>query len=208
MITSPQEYKDLYYAITDPNNKEYYITIPSDEPVYEINLDTREVQTPEFLSVLEDHNSEIIWFKVNRFHDDFDLYGSTCWIQYRNALKEEYVCVSIPKVIKESDHDMLYIPWPINSPVTKAAGNVEFSFQFYKLSEDKQRMYYSIHTKPAIGKILYGMHIDPLKFIEDGGTDDSEINPQYSEFMRLFQQLAEDYSEVQKGFELYWTEVR
>lgn len=43
MITSPQEYESLYYAINDPNNLDTYITIPYDEPIYEINLNTREV---------------------------------------------------------------------------------------------------------------------------------------------------------------------
>lgn len=206
MITSPEEYKELYYTITDPNNRKYYTIIPADEPIYEINLDTREVKAPEFLSVLEDHNAEVIWFKTNRFHDDFDLFGATCWIQYRNALKEEYVCVTIPKVIAESDHDMLYIPWPINSPVAKAAGKVEFSFQFFKLSEDNQRVYYSIHTKPANSKILHGMHVNPDAFLE-GGMDDSEINPQYSEFMRMYMQLTEDYSNLQKET-IYWLEPK
>lgn len=127
MITSKKEYDELLYVINDPNNltdEAVYYRIPSDEPIYKINLDTREVEAPEFLSVLEDHNSEVIWFKVDRFYDDFDLYGSTCWIQYVNALNESYVSVSIPKVIKESNHDVLYFPWSINSAVSRAAGNV------------------------------------------------------------------------------------
>lgn len=208
MITSPQEYAELLYAINDPNSEEYYIRIPVNEPIYNIDLNTREVETPEFLSVLEDHNSEIIWFKVDRFYDDFDLYGSTCWIQYKNALQEDYVSIVIPKVIKESNHDVLYIPWAINSPVTKAAGKVEFAFQFFKLSEDKQRVFYSLHTKPASGKILHGLHINPLEFIEGGGVGDSEMSPQYTELMKLLQKLSEDYSKLEKDYELYWIEVQ
>lgn len=140
MITSEKEYNELLYVLKDPNNltdEPIYYRIPASEPVYNINLDTREVEAPEFLSVLEDHNAEVIWFKMDRFHDDVDLYDSTCWIQYKNALNETYVCVSVPKVIKESNHDTLYMPWPISGPATKAAGKITFSFQFFKMKEDK-----------------------------------------------------------------------
>lgn len=209
MKTSQKEYNELLYAINDPNNltnEPIYYRIPADEPVYKIDLEKREIEAPEFLSVLEDHNAEVIWFKVDRFFDDVDLYGTTCWIQYINALKEEYVAVTIPKVIEDNDHSVLYIPWPINNAVAKAAGNVNFSFQFYKMGEDK-KIYFSLHTKPAISKILHGLHVDPAKFIEDGGVDDSQINPQYSEFLRMYQELTQAYSTLSKDYELYWIEA-
>ena len=53
------------------------------------------------------------------------------------------------------------------------------------MGEDK-KIYFSLHTKPATSKILHGLHVDPAKFIEDGGVDDSQINPQYSEFLRMY----------------------
>ena len=126
-----KEYLGLQYLINDPNalNKEpVYYRIPLDETVYQIDLNKREIQAPEFLSVLEDHNAEVIWFKVDRFHDDFDLNGCSCWIQYKNALKEDYISFTIPKVIDDNDHNTLYIPWTIAGPVTKASGDVSFSF--------------------------------------------------------------------------------
>lgn len=209
MKTSQKEYNELLYAINDPNNltnEPIYYRIPADEPVYKIDLEKREIEAPEFLSVLEDHNAEVIWFKVDRFFDDVDLYGTTCWIQYINALKEEYVAVTIPKVIEDNDHSVLYIPWPINNAVAKAAGNVNFSFQFYKMGEDK-KLYFSLHTKPATSKILHGLHVDPAKFIEDGNGDDSQINPQYSEFLRMYQELTQAYSTLSKDYELYWIEA-
>ena len=208
MITSKEEYSELLYLINDPNNSgddPIYYRIPADEPIYNIDLNTREIEVPEFLSVLEDHNAEVIWFKVNRFFDDVDLFDSTCWIQYRNALKEEHVAVTIPRVIVESNHDVLYIPWPINSAVAKAAGSVTFSFQFFKLGEDK-KVYFSIHTKPATSKILHGLHVDLDKFLENE-MDDSTIDPQYSEFIKMYQKLTEDYSKLSKAYEMYWIEV-
>lgn len=208
MKTSQKEYNELLYVINDPNNlnsKDIYYRIPSDEPIYSINLDTRDIEAPEFLSVQEDHNAEVVWFKVDRFYDDVDLFDATCWIQYKNALGESYVCVTFPKVIKESNHDVLYLPWPIYGPAAKAAGNVSFSFQFFKIGEDK-KVHFSLHTKPATSKILFGLHVDLDEFLE-GNIDDSEINPQYSEFIKMFQELTNKYDKLSKKYELYWLEA-
>lgn len=209
MKTSEKEYNELLYVVQDPNNlinEPVYYRIPVDEPIYTIDLNTREIEAPEFLSVTDDHNAEVIWFKVERFFDDVDLYGTTCWIQYINALKEDYVTVTIPRVIEDNNHNTLYIPWPIHGPATKAAGNITFSFQFFKIGENK-KVYFSLHTKPATSKILYGLHIDPVKFIENGEVDDSQIDPQYSEFLRMYQELTQAYTTLSKDYELYWLEA-
>jgi hypothetical protein len=111
----------------------------------EINLNSREFELGEFkdfLGMATDHRAGTVWFKVDRFYDDVDLFGATCWIQYRNALGEDYVAVALPKVIRESDHDMLYIPWPICSPATKAAGDITFSFRFFKIGESKKVLFF------------------------------------------------------------------
>lgn len=209
MKTSQKEYNELLYVLQDPNNHfntpETYYRIPADEPIYNIDLNTRSVEAPEFLSVLSDHNAEVVWFKVNRFYDDVDLFGATCWIQYKNALGEEFVSVTLPKVIKESSHDVLYIPWPICGPATKASGNVTFSFQFFKISESK-KVSFSIHTKPATSKILFGLHITPDEFLEDK-LDDSKIDPQYSEFMEMYRVLTDAYTTLTQDYNLYWLEV-
>ena len=205
MKTSQKEYNELLYVINDPNNltdEPVYYRIPASEPVYEIDLDSRSIQAPEFLSVLEDHNAEVIWFKVNRFFDDVDLYNATCWIHYKNAVGEDYVAVSVPRVIEDSNHDILYLPWPICSPATKASGNVTFSLQFFKLGEDK-KVHFSLHTKPATSKVLYGLHVEPDEFIKDE-MDESKIDPQYSEFMKMFQELTAAYSKLSGEYELYW----
>lgn len=217
MITSKNEYNELLYAINDPNNivqipGGVYFRIPKDEPVYNIDLNTREVETPKFLSVLEDHNAEIIWFKVDRFYDDVDLYNATCWIIYKNALGEDHLTITTPKVLEPSNHDILYIPWAIAGAATKAAGKITFSFQFFKVKEgtkdtplqDKNNVYYLLHTKPATSQILHGMHIDPFK--EETG-EDFEQDPQFSELKRTLMELSSAYDRLSKDYELYWITV-
>lgn len=207
MITPEKEYNELLYVINDPNNvgtEPTYYRIPYNEPIYNIDLNTRTIEAPEFLSVLEDHNAEVVWFKVDRFYDDVDLYGCSCWVQFKNALKEEYISVTIPKVIAESNHDILYIPWPITGPATKAAGTVEFSFQFFKLSEDKKRIFYNINTKSASSKILYGLHVDPLG---EDVENEADNNPQLTEIESLLRTVLDNYQKDLKDYNLYWLQV-
>lgn len=187
----------------EPENR-YHYRIPPGEQVYKIDLDSRDIEAPKFLSVFMDNDAEVIWFSVDRFHDDVDLYGATCYILYKNALNEQFVCVTVPQVIPESNHDKMYIPWPVGISATKAAGKVTFSFQFFKLSEDEQTVYYSINTKPATSQVLNGLHVDP---VDDFIEYDSNINPQYSEFLTTFNKLATDYSTLSKDYNLYWLEM-
>ncbi len=102
MIVSPKEYSDLLYRLNDPNLFANMIQIPDDERIYEINLNTREIEAPEFLSVSSEHNAEIIWFKMDRFFDNIDLYNATCWIQFINANGEELFCAA-PLTIEKSN---------------------------------------------------------------------------------------------------------
>lgn len=200
MGNSPQE---LFYSLTNDNSLangiELYYTISPDEPIYKIDLNTRDVETPEFLSVLEDHNAEVVWFKVDRFHDDVDLYGTTCWIQYKNAEKEEYITASIPRAIDDNNHNMLYIPWPITGPATRAAGPIEFSFQFFKLDETKKKVLFSLHTKTVKSKILYGLHINPLDSINY-----DEVK--YERLAKMLETISSQYDEIKKEYNLYWYE--
>lgn len=183
-------------------SRQYY-AIRSDETIYKIDLNSRTVEVPQFLSVYKDHNAEVVWFSVDRFYDDIDLFGSTCYIQYKNALNEQHISIVIPQVIKETDHDMLYIPWPITSAATKGTGNITFAFQFFKLSDNKTDINYSINTKPVTSKILNGLHVDAL---DEEVEDDNNYNPTYSELMATLNRLAEDYSHFAKEFNIYWLE--
>ena len=73
MITAREDYLDLLYRVQDPNRQDKIIKLPADEPIYEIDLDSRTIKAPKFLSVEYDHNSETIYFSVDRFFDNIDL---------------------------------------------------------------------------------------------------------------------------------------
>jgi hypothetical protein len=101
---------------------------------------------------------------------------------------------------------MLYIPWPICGPATKASGKIEFAFNFFRMSENGERVQYSINTKPATSKILHGMSINPVEFLENGTTD-AEENQKYAELELLLRNLTSAYTKLESDYELYWIEV-
>jgi hypothetical protein len=101
MIVTPQEYNSLLHQLADPNNNLYdetaqeiyrkaYIRIPKDEKIYNIDLNTRKIEAPDYIGVETDENVEIIWFKFDRYYENLDLYNGACWIQYINANKQKF----------------------------------------------------------------------------------------------------------------------
>ena len=137
MILSPQECNELLLKLRDPNQFAHLIRIPENEPIYQIDLDQRKIEAPAYLSVETDQNAEIIWFKVDRFYDNIDLYSGVAWIQYINADKEERLYAA-PLLVgtEQFGNEQILIPWAIGKEVANTAGTIQFSFQFFKLSED------------------------------------------------------------------------
>jgi hypothetical protein len=190
--------EDLMAEIMAPIGTDvYHYIIPKDQnKIYNIDLNTRTIEVPQFLSVTEDHNSSVIWFKVDRFYDDIDLYGASCWIQYKNSLKQEFICTTIPKPFAHDSHDALYIPWPISRAATEGSGTVEFSIRFFKLSENVEettdengeskelrKVIYSLNTKPAKGKILDTLQVGPYSGFFNSDIDENKFLPQRKELI-------------------------
>jgi len=208
MKVSPQEYNSLLGRLIDPNEYTNFLRIPADEPIYEIDLNQRKINVPEFLSVEEDHNAEIIWFKTDRFYDNIDLYESTCWIQYVNANNEEYFYAA-PIIIgaQEFGNEQILIPWAISKEVAKATGVISFSFQFFKLSEDKNRFLYVLNTQVAKSKILAGLRVDPLAFLTDDEKEESDFLPQREWLTNEITRLHDAYSTLSGDYKLYWIDL-
>ena len=208
MKVSPQEYNSLLGRLIDPNEYTNFLRIPADEPIYEIDLNQRKINVPEFLSVEEDHNAEIIWIKTDRFYDNIDLYDSTCWIQYINANNEEYFYAA-PIIIgaQEFGNEQILIPWAISKEVAKATGIISFSFQFFKLSEDKNRFLYVLNTQVAKSKILAGLRVDPIAFLTDGEKEETDVLPEREWLANEITKLYDAYSTLSGDYKLYWIDL-
>ena len=74
MITSADEYLSALFKIYENGNIPSLATLlPDTERIYNIDLNSRTVEAPEFLSVTDDHVSETVYFLVDRFFDNIDM---------------------------------------------------------------------------------------------------------------------------------------
>lgn len=195
MITTPRDYYNLYHRIQSDNAPSLAVLLPTDEKIYEVDLNTRTAEAPEFLSVEKDHRAEVIYFKVNRFYDFYDLTQAVCVIQYVNALNEPRAYV-VPyyDIDTLSEDDMILFPWIIDKDATKAGGKIEFNIKFYKLSDTGKHYLYNLSTIPSSSKILYGIEID---------EEELEKEEEYLASIKddIYQKIADI-----KGFDIYWEE--
>lgn len=198
MITNPNEYWRYLYLIQDKNNPAATanrippVPIPGEEERLLIDLETRTIEAPEYLSVQFDHDSETVFFEIDRYFDSVDLSSMCCVIQYINAGKEGRF-YPVPFYDTLTKEGKIIFPWQISGEVTKYAGNVEYAVRFYSIDFDNQRFNFNLNTQSAKSKVLYGMDVDT-----------QEIYNPSAEFKDMIwdrlQRLEGDYN-------LYWLEV-
>ena len=198
MITFEPEYKAKLWEIQNQYLTKRAVLVPHNEKVFDIDLDKRTVQVPEYLSVQQDHESETIYFKFDRFYDTVDLTNMICVIQYKNAGGEEYFYpvpfYDITTYGNEPGHKVL-IPWCIQGAATAYAGSVEFSVIFFRLDANSN-LIYMLNTIPAKGKILQGQNWDFKETTKNQITFDDQ-------FMLKVQKILD----AEDGLKVYWLDV-
>lgn len=199
MISTAAEYYQYLYRIQDKNKPTTAILLPSDETIYKVDLNTREIEAPQFLSVKSDHTAETIYFKMARFHDNIDLSNMTCVVQYKNANKEDriYVVPFYDIVTFSSTNEML-VPWCIEGGVTAAAGKVEYSLRFFQVRDKDDgsgwEVSYNLSTLSAYSEVLYGMN--PI--------DNNEV---YDYDAAFIEEVLGRLNQLEGNYELYWLEL-
>lgn len=161
MITTPQEYYAKLHLIQDTNKPMVAVLAPSDERIYNIDLSTRKIESPEFLSIEKDHMAETIYFTVDRYYDNIDLLETTCIVQYINANKEARI-YAVPFFDITTFEGKILFPWCIEGEATKAAGNVQYSFKFYhtfKGENDEVLFDFNLNTMAATSRVLTGLDV-------------------------------------------------
>lgn len=194
MITTPQEYYAYLHQIQS-NNPPTLALIPNREKTYEIHLNDRTIDTPEFLSVEKDHASETVYFIVDRYYDYVDLAQTICIIQYVNAAGEARIYpVPFYDVQTHSKDRKMLIPWNIGAGATVAAGTIKYSIRFYRMNEAGTAFEYNLNTLTMYSKILHGLdaqEISPENF--NFGGD------QYSQLVQMIEDISRQ--------DLYWTDL-
>ena len=198
MITFEPEYKAKLWEIQNQHLTKRAVLVPHNEKIFDIDLNKRTVQVPDYLSVQQDHESETIYFKFDRFYDTVDLTNMVCVIQYKNAGNEEYFYpvpfYDITTFGHEPGHKVL-IPWCIQGAATAYAGTVEFSILFFRLDAESN-LIYMLNTLPAKGKVLQGQNWNFTETMKNQITFDDS-------FMLKIQKILD----VDDGLNLYWLEV-
>ena len=161
MYTDSKEYYNLLYQIQQSNPPSVAILLPSYESFYEIDLNTRTITSPEYLSIKTDHRSETVYFKVARHYGGVDLATMVCIVQYINASGEGRVyAVPFFDVETLADEDMILFPWVIEGEATKTAGEVQYSVRFFKLDDSGNYLLYNLNTLPATGIVKQGIKME------------------------------------------------
>lgn len=184
--------------------------LSTDAQVFDVNLDERLVNIPQFLSVQYDHNAEIIYFKCPRYFDNMDLANTTCVVEYINAQGDPGV-YGIPyyDITKYGPDDMpvIIMPWAISGLATLKEGTITFCLHFYVIQKDTitdpitgdkvedYKYVYSMHTKPQQGQILHGMELSQ--------ADLDEFNLDVSQLESIYQTIRE----LQDAITVYWKDV-
>lgn len=205
MIVSPEEYNGLLSSIEDPNTLIQYIPIPTDERIYNIDLNSRLLEGPDFLGSKDEHNAEIIWFCADRFFDDIDLFNSSCFIEYENAKKEVFYFASTIVVNEQiTGPNKILVPWVVSNHVTRAPGVVKYSIRFAALTQNTsnaqlKQYRFVLNTRPTQSKVL-----DTLNFVH---TDDETYLELTTKFSDRLMQLEDEYRTLSQDYNLYWLEV-
>lgn len=219
MITSLQEYYNLLYLIQDENPPEMAVLIPGNEPLLRIDLDTRKIEAPEYLSVATDHRAETVYFSVNRYFDNVDLSTMSCVIQFINANGESGLYVVPFYDTTSAGPNTMLIPWVIEGAVTAAAGKVVFSVQFFRVSEGSAKYSYNLNTLPSSSKVLEGNKFDQTAVIEafeDGlgktleelrNEDKIDFTYVNSNLVAAYEALINKMDDIKGALNLYWIDA-
>ena len=196
MITTPKEYYDLLYRIQDENKPSLAVLLPSNEKIYEIDMNSRKIEAPKYLSVELDHRAETIYFKVGRYYDNIDLANMTCVIQYINAKGEGRVYpVPFYDVETYADENMMLFPWCIDGEATKASGNVTYSVRFYDIDESATYMRYNTSTLPSKSEVLHGI------------SSKTDIDDSNDYLLSFKDQILAQLKKVSE-YDLYWIDAK
>lgn len=158
MITSKEEYLSKLADIQLMRDGNYFRPIPESEKIYKIDLNSRTIEAPRMLSVVNDHEAEIIYFEVDRFFDFQDLYQTTCLIVYNNAAGEHYIYnVPCMDAVTKRNENKILIPWFINQNATYKKGTIKFAFKFYIIDPLSLEFKYVLNTQPATTQVVEGL---------------------------------------------------
>lgn len=180
-------YEDLLYDLQTSDRIPLVADLlPDDNQIFEIDLNTRTINVPQFLSVQYDHNAEVVYFKVPRYFEGVDLATTTCVIQYINANNDVGLyCIPFYDLTHFDEDEngiqvpVMLLPWSLGGLATVVSGTIQFNLRFYIIDSESKKFTFNLNTQTAKGSILYGMNL-PADAVEQFRLDSSVIEQIYA----------------------------
>lgn len=180
-------YEDLLYDLQMSDRIPLVADLlPDDDQIFEVDLNTRTINVPQFLSVQYDHNAEVVYFKVPRYFEGVDLATTTCVIQYINANNDVGLyCIPFYDLTHFDEDEngiqvpVMLLPWSLGGLATVVSGQIQFSLRFYVIDSESKKFTFNLNTQTAKGSILYGMNL-PADAVEQFRLDSSVIEQIYA----------------------------
>lgn len=142
------------------------VYLPFADNIYDIDLKTRQIHGPEYISVQRDHKSEIIYFKVDRFCDYMDLSNTVCIVEYivpgdPKRVPHIYVVPFYDTAKFMKDNKMIF-PWNVGGAATSQNGTIEYAIRFYRVDGEgnNKKLVYNLNTLPTKSKVLKSLETD------------------------------------------------
>lgn len=190
-VTTLEQLYELQFK-NAPSN----VFLPFAHNTYDIDLSNRKINGPEILSISRDHQSEIIYFKVDRFYDYMDLATTICVIQYIIPRDEERVpyiyVVPFYDTSKFASENKMIFPWVVGDAATQRSGDIEYAIRFFKIDGEGEnlQLIYNLNTLPTKSKVLSNI---------EGNNEimKAEYNKTVEKYENLIAQIVENKT--------YWT---
>lgn len=193
---SEKEYLEQLHQIQSQNPPSIAL-LSNAEIIYDVDLSTRKIDSPKFLSVSRDHKSETIYFRVDRYFDYMDLTNTVCIVQYITSDGKPHIyAVPFYDVITEGHNNKILIPWCIDGAATFSSGKIQYALRFYIVEsrEDGYYLTYNLNTLPATSQILNGMDVQE-------NVEDFDITAEgYDTLLALMNEVKQDAG-------VFWTFV-
>ena len=193
---SEKEYLEQLHQIQSQNPPSIAL-LSNAEVIYDVDLSTRKIDSPKFLSVARDHKSETIYFRVDRFFDYMDLTNTICVVQYITSDGKPHVyAVPFYDVMTEAHNNKILIPWCIDGAATFSSGKIQYALRFYIVEsrENGYHLTYNLNTLPATSQVLNGMDVQEK-------TEDFDITAEgYDTLLALINEVKQDAG-------VFWTFV-
>lgn len=175
MATDVKDYRSLLREIQNSTTT-IYSTLPSEEPRFLIDINSRTINVPSefgFLAIENDHNSQKVYFEIDRFFDGIDLAEHTCIIQFINIEKTKTSSNERPKPNVGKCPNKCLNTFPVNVPPVSEPKKVEGYFVVTEMDiesiEDKIVFEWKVENRATslAGDIFFSVRFYSIDDLEE-----------------------------------------